>query len=197
MINYKKIASVNPKGVETIDDFIIPRREMKGFPNIGEEVLVIELPDQKASMKIYNHLYDTENYKTGDHVEGIVYELKPEMGAFVAVDDTFHALIPRHELYREITVGARIQARITKVEQGKIWLSIREKAAIQIDEDMQTVIQALNNGDGLLFLNDHSSPDVIRKKLNMSKRAYKRAVGRLLSEGIIDLFEEGIQLNQS
>ena len=179
-------------------DLYLPYNEAKGTPQKGRKVLVMVYVDRNdqlcATMKIFNHLKDATHYKTGDHVKGTVYEIKDEMGAFFAVDDMYHGMIPKHELYKEIKVGAKLEARVTKVrEDGKVNLSIREKSVVQINDDVELLLKALENSDGVLYLNDESEPEDIKRKLNMSKRAFKRAVGRLLKEGKIQIFEDGIR----
>jgi hypothetical protein len=117
------------------------------------------------------------------------------MGAFVAVDGRYHGFIPKHELYKEIKPGAQIEARVTKIrEDGRLNLSIREKAALQIHSDVDVIVEALKKEGGELFLNDESEPELIKRKLNLSKRAFKRGVGRLLKEGRIEMLESGIRL---
>lgn len=180
-------------------DLYMPYNETKGHPQKGRKVLVKVVLDQNnqlsASMKVFNHLEDAKHLKVGEHVKGTVYEIKDEMGAFFAIEDSYHGLIPKHELYKEIKEGAVLEARITKVrEDGKVNLSIREKAAIQINSDLEIIMKALELSNGVLYLNDESEPEDIKRKLNLSKRAFKRAVGKLLKEGKIQIFEDGIRL---
>lgn len=197
MIKTLKIEKADKQQTLVEGGWTLAFHESRGQLCKGDQVLVYLWSDEKgqhASMKIYNHLQTTEDHRVGDKVDFIVYDLKDEMGALCAVDDRIHGLIPKNELYREVRVGARLQGRVTKVNEGKLRLSIREKAADQLDIDMQTIMTALQKGDGVLFLNDDSEPEQIKRKLNMSKKAFKRATGRLLSEGKIDMFEDGIKL---
>lgn len=179
-------------------DLYMPYNETKGTPQKGRKVLVKVYIDQNdqlcATMKIFNHLKDGTHFKVGEHVKGTIYELKPEMGAFFAIEDTYHGLIPKHELYKEIKEGAKLEARITRVrEDGKVNLSIREKSAVQINDDVDLLMKVLDDAGGMLYLNDESEPEDIKRKLNLSKRAFKRAVGRLLKEGKIQILEDGIK----
>ncbi|MDN5352245.1 MAG: uncharacterized protein PWQ12_1165 [Clostridiales bacterium] len=181
-------------------DLFLPYNEAKGQFEEGDKVRVMLCLDPKdqlyASMKLYNHLETAgDAFKVNMHVKGLVYEIKPEMGAFVAVDGRYHGFIPKHELYKEIKPGAQIEARVTKIrEDGRLNLSIREKAALQIHSDVDVIVEALKKEGGELFLNDESEPELIKRKLNLSKRAFKRGVGRLLKEGRIEMLESGIRL---
>ena len=88
-----------------------------------------------------------------------------------------------------------MEARVTKIkEDGKLDLSIRKKAYKQMDEDVDAILEKLNSNGGKLYLNDNSDPRAIKELLNMSKNAFKRAVGRLLKEGKIEFIEKGIKL---
>lgn len=180
-------------------DLYLPYNEAKGQLRKGQKCLVtmyVDFKDQLcASMKIYNYLTEGTDYKVGQHVSGTVIEIKPEMGAFFAVEDKYHGLIPKHELYKEIKEGAKLEARITRIrEDGRFNLSIKEKAHVQINSDVEILLKALEESEGELYLNDDSDPEIIRKRLNLSKRAFKRAVGKLLKENKITIFEDGIRL---
>lgn len=180
-------------------DVFLPFNEAKGEPMNGTKCLVKLLLDDNghisATMKIYNHLSDQSEYETNQQVKGIVYEIKDEMGAFVAVDNQYHGFIPKHEFYKEIKVGAQIEARITKIrDDGKLNLSIKQKSSVQIFSDVEVVMKALVENGGMLQLNDESDPDLIKRRLNLSKRAFKRAVGKLLKDQKIQILEDGIKL---
>ena len=181
-------------------DLFLPNNEAKGQLKTKQKVLVklrLDLKDQLfATMKIYNHLETASGqYHVNDHVKGIIYELKPPMGAFVAIDDCFHGFVPNQELYPDMKVGKRLSFRVNKIrEDGRLNLSAKEKSSVQIFSDIDIILNALKEGDGILYLNDDSDPEHIRKRLNMSKRAFKRSVGHLLKEGKIEILEDGIKL---
>ena len=114
-----------------------PRERVKE----GQEVLVAVYLDKSerlcATMNVYPYLSKESPYKTGDQVTGIIYETSRNFGAFVAVDSRYSALIPKRELVRDLRVGDVISARVTCVKpDGKLDLSIREKAPLQMDRDM-------------------------------------------------------------
>ena len=128
-------------------------------------------------------------------MRGTVYEILEDMGALVAVDDRFSALIPTRELYGEIRVGDVVTARVTSVkEDGKLDLSVREKAYLQIGKDAERLIEILESYDGVLPFTDKASPDVIRRETGMSKNEFKRAVGNLLKNGKIVIKPDVIRL---
>ena len=79
------------------------------------------------------------------------------------------------------------------LEDGRLNLSIREKAYLQIDRDVETILKLLDSYEGALPFNDKAAPEVIRHETGMSKNEFKRAVGRLLKEGRIQIGDKVIR----
>jgi uncharacterized protein len=145
-------------------------------------------------MNVYKLLSYDSPYDKDDNVTGTVYSVKPQFGAFVAVDNKFQGLINNNELFKELNPGETVNARVIKVkEDGKLDLSIREKAYIQMDTDSEIILDKLRSFEGFLPLNDSTPPEKIKAELNMSKNAFKRAVGRLLKEDKIRFYKNGIE----
>ena len=165
----------------------------------GDQVLVTLYIDKShrlcASMKVYEYLSTDSPYKKDDKVSGIVYELSDQFGTFVAVDNKYSALIPKKELVRPVKVGEQIEARVISVkDNGKLDLSLREKAYIQMDVDKEIILKKLIEAGGFLPYHDKSDPEDIKREFELSKNAFKRAVGRLLKDGNITLEENGMRL---
>ena len=179
-------------------DLLLPYKEQTRRVAEGEECLVALYIDKSdrlcATMNVYPYLSGDSPYKKEDRVSGTVYEISDNFGAFVAVDDKYSGLIPQKELYGNVHIGDTIQARVTGVkEDGKLNLSIREKAYLQIDEDARKVMDIIYSFDGVLPFTDKASPEVIKRETQMSKNEFKRAVGRLLKEGKIQITERAIR----
>lgn len=180
-------------------DLFLPFKEQKVPVKEGKEYLVgiyIDKSDRLcATMDVSNLLKDQSPYKQGDPVKGWIYSSNDELGAFVAVDGQYHGLIPKKEIYRNYKIGDQVDARVTNVkEDGKLDLSVREKSYKQMHRDTEILLEKLEENEGTLFLNDKSSPAIIRKELNMSKSAFKIAVGRLLKQKKIKFIKNGIQM---
>lgn len=178
-------------------DLLLPFREQTKRVQAGEDVLVALYIDKSsrlcATMKVYEYLQKDSPYKKDDKVTGRIYEISRNFGAFVAVDDKYTGLINKTEYFGTLEVGQIIEARVCKVkEDGKLDLSVREKAYQQIDVDADLVLQVLDEYDGVLPFNDKVSPEIIERELHLSKNAFKRAVGRLLKEGKIEITEKRI-----
>lgn len=202
-----KIALLRVKEVTTIGafldwglakDLLLPFKEQTARVHMGEDVLVALYIDKSdrlcASMKVYDYLDLDSPYKKEDRVIGIVYEIIDAFGAFVAVDNRYCGLIPTKEMHRPLKVGDSVEARIIQVkEDGKLDLSIREKAYVQMDTDAEMIFKKLQDAGGFLPFHDKTESEVIKAEFNLSKNAFKRGIGRLLKEGRIQITDSGIK----
>ncbi|MCM1386068.1 MAG: S1-like domain-containing RNA-binding protein [Bacillus sp. (in: Bacteria)] len=179
-------------------DLLLPFKEQKKKVRENEECLVALYIDKSgrlcATMNVYPYLKQDSPYGKDDKVVGTVYEISDNFGAFVAVDDIYSALIPKKELYGEVQIGHKITARVTDVkEDGRLNLSIREKAYLQIEKDAEKIMQIIDSYDGALPFTDKASPETIKRETQMSKNEFKRAVGHLLKENKIIIGERAIR----
>lgn len=191
-----KIGAFLDMGLEK--DLLLPFKEQNHKVSVGEQCLVALYVDKSsrlaATMNVYPYLNSDSPYKQEDWVEGRVYEENENLGVFVAVDDKYFGLVPKRELYRRCEMGELLKARVMKVrEDGKLDLSPREKAYLQMNPDGEQVMKVIDKYDGILPFTDKADPDVVRQELNLSKNAFKRAVGHLLKEGRIEITETNIR----
>lgn len=179
-------------------EILLPYKEQTKRVKEGEEVLVALYIDKSkrlaATMNVYEYLTRGSDYQKDDMVQGTVYQISEEFGAFVAVDNQYSALIPKREAFGNIKVGDHIQARVTAIKpDGKIDLSVREKAYIQIEKDAEKILSIIDSFDGVLPFTDRANPEVIKRETQMSKNEFKRAVGNLLKHGKIEIKENCIR----
>ncbi len=79
------------------------------------------------------------------------------------------------------------------LEDGKLSLSLREKAYLQMEKDAALVMKMLEENGGRLPFNDKADAELIRGKTGMSKNEFKRAVGKLYKQRLIVIEPEGIK----
>ncbi len=193
-----KIGAFLDMGLEK--DLLLPFKEQTHKVRQGEEVLAALYVDKSkrlaATMKVYSHLSSESPYNKDDQVTGTVYEINENLGAFVAVDNKYYGLIPKKEVYGNYQEGDSVTARVTKVrEDGKLDLSPRQKAYIQMDTDASLVMEIIEKQfDGCLPFTDKADPELIKKEFSMSKNAFKRAVGNLLKAGKIKITDNSIEI---
>ena len=176
-----KIGAFLDMGLEK--DLLLPFKEQTHQVRKGEKCLVALYVDKSkrlaATMKAYQYLRSDSPYHTGDEADGFVFEINPDIGAFVAVDGIYHGLIPKKELFSGYRVGDEVR--------------VRDKAGSQIFSDSDLVMKVIEEFDGVLPFNDKASPEVIAREFKLSKNAFKRAVGHLLKEGKIEITEKSIR----
>lgn len=180
-------------------DLFLPYKEMTQKVKEGDEILVTLYIDKSrrlcASMEgIYDLLSTDSPYKKDDTVEGRIYEFSENFGTFVAVDDKYSGMIPKFEDHSFLHVGDVITAKVTNVkEDGKLDLTLREKAYVQMDADAEKVMAVIEEYAGVLPFTDKASPEVIQREVHLSKNAFKRAVGRLYKERRIEITDKAIR----
>lgn len=182
-------------------DLLLPFREMTTELKVGMEIPVALYEDKSsrlcATMKLYKYLGPATGIRKGDQVSGTVYEISDNFGAFVAIDDKYQGLIPKREMTSGLHVGDRVTARVTGVKpDGKADLSLKELSHIQMDIDADRLVKLMEGSGGRLPFTDKASPELIREKTDMSKNEFKRAVGRLLKLGHIEILSDSIVLKR-
>jgi predicted RNA-binding protein (virulence factor B family) len=177
----------------------LPFSEQKFPIGVGKSYLVSVYVDKSGRLccttDISEFLSSDAPYQKNDTVTGTVYQVHPELGAFVAVDDKYKGLIPINENFSELHAGDRIQARVIRIrEVGKLDLSTRRLSYQQMSNDAQLLLKAMQENDGILHLSEKASPAEIEKMFQMSKSEFKRAIGNLLKSGRIQKTEKGFKL---
>ena len=191
-----KIGAFLDTGLEK--ELLLPFKEQTYRGRPGEECLVALYVDKSkrlaATMNVYSYMSAESPYKKDDRVTGIIYEINENLGAFVAVDNQYYGLIPKREMYGDFHPGDTVEVWVVKVrDDGKLDLSPRQKAYMQMDTDAHLVMKAVEEFGGVLPFNDKARPETILREMKMSKNAFKRAVGRLLKEGRIRITEKTIE----
>lgn len=191
-----KIGAFLDMGLEK--DLLLPFKEQNHKVCQGEDCLVALYIDKSrrlaATMNVYAYMSAESPYKKDDKVTGTIYEINEDLGAFVAVDNRYYGMIPRREMYGSFQLGDVVEARVVKVrDDGKLDLNPRDKAYVQMDADAKRVFAALEESGGTLPFTDKAAPEVISARFQMSKNAFKRAVGRLLKDGRVRITESTIE----
>lgn len=180
-------------------DLLLPYKQMRGNVYAGDHILVTAYVDKSgrmcASMKGLYDLLSTESpYKKDDIVKGRIYEFGHDFGTFVAVDDKYSGMIPKTEDVSRLKISDIIDLRVTGVKpDGKLDLSTRYDAFRQIGADAEKVLEVIDEFGGVLPFSDKASPEIIMREMHMSKAAFKRAVGHLYKERLIEIKEKCIR----
>ena len=194
-----KIGAFLDMGLEK--DLLLPFKEQTTHVEKGDTCLTALYVDKSnrlaATMRVYDYLSCDSPYVKDSAVQGTVIEINPDYGVYVAVDDRYFGMIPKNEVFGKIQIGDTIHGRVSKVrDDHKLSISLKQKAYIQMDEDSSIIYHAMEKRGGSLPFTDKAAPEIIKAEFDMSKNAFKRAVGRLLKEGKIEIAESCIKLKK-
>lgn len=209
-ITLGKIAHLEVKEITKIGAFLdwglekelfLPFKEQICKLDRGRSYLVALYIDKTgrlcSTMKIRDYLRTDSKYKENDKVSGVVYNIVDDIGAFVAIDNIYEALLPKDQKRGVVAVGEPIRVRVSSVKSdGRLNLSQRERGHLELDKDAELIFDVLEDYEGFLPYNDKSDPDDIQDMFCMSKSAFKKAVGRLLKENKIEFFKDGIKIKE-
>jgi predicted RNA-binding protein (virulence factor B family) len=180
-------------------DLFLPYKEMTEKVQKDQEVLIRLYTDKSNRLcgsmkKIYDQLKTNSPYQIGDEVVGRIYEFGHDFVTFVAIEDIYSGMIPKHEDVSKYHVGDCVNLRVTNVkEDGKLDVSLREKSYVQMEDDAEALLSLIDAYAGVLPFTEKASPEVIKRETGLSKAAFKRAIGRLYKERKIDLSDGKIR----
>lgn len=177
---------------------LLPFAEMKGRPKPGEKIWVEIYRDKSgrlaATMEIEGLLNrrskPATDVKRGDQVTGTIFE-QNEDGSFLWTEQEYIAFMHKDERTRELRIGDDITARVIFVrEDGRLNVSMRpiKEEGRVIDADI--ILNFLKQREsGRMPYSDNTQPDIIKDRFGISKAAFKRALGKLIKEGLVEIKE--------
>lgn len=183
----------------------MPFAGMRGRLRTGDKVWVKLYRDKSdrlaVTMEVENEMRLASKPATGvaigDLVTGSVYNFTEE-GAFLITEERFIAFLHNSEVITRPKVGEEITARITFIrDDGRLNVSMRPVKEEAMDQDAESLLKYLQSRSGKMPYSDDTAPEIIREKFNLSKSAFKRALGRLLKSGHIEQREGWTYLVES
>lgn len=182
-------------------DLLVPFGEQQRPMEEGRSYLVhvyLNVHDGRlaASSKIDKFLDKTPpHYKAGQAVDLIVANTT-DLGFKAIVNHRHWGVLFSDEVFQRLSFGQPIKGFIKRVRpDGKIDLSLQSTQDVR-DKNADTILRYLELNDGFSPIYDKSSPEQISRAFGMSKAAFKRTVGNLYKQGVIDLEDTGIRLKQ-
>jgi len=135
-------------------------------------------------------------YKAGEEVMLLV-ETFTDLGVKVIIDGRYEGLLYKSDVFRELAIGDQLAGYIKKIrEDNKIDVTLRKGGLDDIKDARETILAWLKEHEGFLPLSDKSNPEMIRETLQMSKKLFKKAIGGLYKDKIIEMQQDGISLRQ-
>ncbi|MDL2283076.1 GntR family transcriptional regulator [Odoribacter sp. OttesenSCG-928-G04] len=201
---YMKVVSVTGIGA-FLDwglrkDLLVPFREQRDKMVEGRSYLVYSYVDKEsdrivATEKIEKYLDNTPPaYEQWEEVELLVAR-RTDIGYAVIIDNAHSGLIYNTEIFQSIKIGQRLQGYIKEIrEDEKIDVVLQKPGYEQIDGLAKVVLEKLQDNGGVLDISDKTEPEKIYSLFACSKKNYKKAIGSLLKQGIIEVKSTEIKL---
>lgn len=184
-------------------DLFVPNREQHTKFLVGETYVVRICLDYKtdrligvSKLNAFLSNTDISELREGDRVNLLVYE-ETDRGFAAVINQKYGGLIYKNQIFEPIAPGDEKTGYIKTIrEDQKIDLSLSPPGMEAVDKNRDVILDALESHGGHLPLHDKSDPAQIQDQLNMSKKAFKKAIGGLYKDGKIELESEGIRLKQ-
>ena len=127
----------------------------------------------------------------------LLVEAFTDLGFNVIIDGRYEGLLYKSDVFRELTIGEQLEGYIKKIrDDNKIDVTLRKGGLDDIKEARETILTKLKEHEGFLALSDKSKPAMIYDTLQMSKKLFKKAIGGLYKDKIIEIQQDGISLRQ-
>ena len=181
-------------------DLFCPFREQKKRMQKGESYIVHVHIDEEsyrlvASAKVERYFAERHPfYNHGQEVDLLVWQ-KTEMGFKVIIDNCYPGLVYEDQVFRYLHTGDRVKGYINTVRpDGKIDVTLQPTGRQQTLGFSETLLQYLKDNGGVCDLGDRSDAEDIKRRFQVSKKVYKRAVGDLYRRRLINITDNGIAL---
>ena len=182
-------------------DLMVPFREQKQKMEEGRWYIVYLDLDEKtdrlfASNRLERYLENDElTIKEGDEVD-LVIQQKTDLGYAVIINHKHKGLVFDNEVFKEVRIGDRLKGFVKKIrDDKKVDVSLQAlgyKGAN--DANSELILQQLKENDGFLPITDKSTPEEISTQFGISKKAFKKSLGALYKQRLIEIHPTGIQL---
>ncbi|HLT33158.1 MAG TPA: hypothetical protein VKZ98_05155, partial [Aquaticitalea sp.] len=117
------------------------------------------------------------------------------IGMNVIVNNVHSGLIYNDDIFQDLSIGDRMKGTVKKIRPGnKLDISLGKVGYRNIEPNAETILHELEDNEGFLNLTDKSHPDDIKNRLEMSKKNFKKAIGSLYKQRLIDIKDDGIHL---
>lgn len=181
-------------------DLLVPFHEQATPMEEGNSYVVFVYLDEKtnrliASSKLSKFIQkENLTVQSGDVVDLLIYS-QTALGYNAIINNLHSGLIYKNEIFETIRIGDQLRGFIKNIrEDNKIDLSLQKSGFELVDDVKWRILNILKSGNGFLALNDDSSPEEIKEKLQISKKAFKKAIGALYKERLVTLTDKGVQL---
>ena len=181
-------------------DVFVPEHEQKRPMQTGQKYVVFLYTDEKndritASSRLSDFIdQDEHDLEQGDEVNLLITE-ESDLGYSAVINQRYMGLLYHNEVFEDLKAGDQRRGFIKKIREGnKIDLSLQVIGFRHILDLKDSLMINLEEHNGCILLGDKSSPEDIYNKLKISKKAFKKAIGSLYKERLIEISDYEIKL---
>lgn len=183
-----------------IKDLFVPYKQQKSKILEGKRYIVYVYTDEATGLTTgttkfkRNPQYENLPLRKGEKVDLILMN-ESELGWNVIINKKYIGLIYATDVYKKLYPLSEEVGYIKTIrDDGKIDITLQPQGFENVDEFKQKIIDKLNENYGLLYLSDKSSPEEIKDELQMSKKNFKKAIGSLYKDKVIEIMDDRIKL---
>lgn len=199
-----KVVAVNTSMGAFLDwglskDLLLPFRESRGHINVGDtrvvRIYVDAVSGRIVASERHGRFLSTERppYKPQEEVDLIVASETP-LGYKAIINKTHIGMLYENELSDPLSVGESFKGFVTKVRaDGNVDLRRDRSGYSRVAPLAEQIVEAIKSNGGRMELDDRSPPEVIRERFDVSKKAFKQALGNLYKQRLIRFSEGGVE----
>lgn len=181
-------------------DVYVPIKEQRIPMRRGERHVVYLYLDRQnqrmlASSRLHKYIEEDDfDFEVGDEVQLLISE-KTDLGFNAIINNRYIGLLYHNELFADVAIGDIRKGWIKNIRiEGKIDLSLRPQGFGHVLDTKEAILRALKDEGGTIGLGDKSTPEEIQIRFQISKSAFKKAIGGLYKERLITLSDYEINL---
>lgn len=181
-------------------DLFVPFKEQATKMEVDKRYLIYMYLDEQTNRLVgtskVNKYFSEEipDFEPNEEVSVMISHFT-DLGVNVIIENKYKGLVFADEVFKDLKLGTKTKAYIKQVRlDGKIDLTFKKIGVEAIDDDAHLILNELKANNGYLGLHDKSHPEEIKSVLQMSKKAFKKAVGNLYRQRLIDIRDNGISL---
>ncbi len=183
-------------------DLLVPKNAQQDVMSPGKKYLTKICLDQKTQ-RVYGTTQISVNcdqnikaLKVGQPVDLLIHSIT-KIGIMAVIDNRYYGMLYLNETYQDLSIGDTCTGYIMRLrEDKKIDLTLKKPGYESVKESARKIVAILKKAGGFIPCYDKSSPEDIKKNFSMSKKEFKKAVGRLYKKGVLEIKKQGISLKK-
>jgi len=183
-----------------VKELFCPFKEQAFKMKPGGWYLVYCYMDEKTNRLVAssktNRFLDNKTLTVNEFDEvDLIVSHPSEIGMNVIVNKTHAGLIYKDAIFKDLSVGDKLKGIVKKIRPGnKLDIALGQIGYRNIEPNAELIMHELHDNSGFLNLTDKSDPEDIKAQLQMSKKNFKKAVGTLYKQHLIEIKSDGIYL---